>query len=49
MKRTERAELLSLSFDTVTMESAVAQCLELCRAPRTSHTVHHGQRLPPVH
>src|SRR4029079_16060294 len=39
MKRTERAELLGLSFDAVTMETAVARCLELCRAPRTSHTV----------
>jgi N-acetylglucosaminyldiphosphoundecaprenol N-acetyl-beta-D-mannosaminyltransferase len=39
MTRTERAELLGLSFDTVTMENAVAHCLEPCRAPRTSHTV----------
>jgi len=39
MTRTERAELLGLSFDTVTMENAVARCLEPCRAPRTSHTV----------
>jgi len=39
MKRSERADLLGLSFDTVTMETAVARCLELCRAPRTSHTV----------
>jgi N-acetylglucosaminyldiphosphoundecaprenol N-acetyl-beta-D-mannosaminyltransferase len=39
MKRTERAELLGLSFDTVTMETAVARCLEFCRAPRASHTV----------
>src|SRR5215831_6105254 len=39
MKRTERAELLGLSFDTVTMETAVARCLELCRAPRASHMV----------
>jgi N-acetylglucosaminyldiphosphoundecaprenol N-acetyl-beta-D-mannosaminyltransferase len=39
MNRTERAELLGLSFDTVTMETAVARCLELCRAPRASHTV----------
>ena len=38
-KSRERAELLGLSFDTVTMETAVARCLELCRAPRTSHTV----------
>ena len=39
MKRSERADLLGLSFYTVTMETAVARCLELCRAPRTSHTV----------
>jgi N-acetylglucosaminyldiphosphoundecaprenol N-acetyl-beta-D-mannosaminyltransferase len=39
MKRTQRAELLDLSFDAVTMETAVARCLEFCRAPRTSHTV----------
>jgi N-acetylglucosaminyldiphosphoundecaprenol N-acetyl-beta-D-mannosaminyltransferase len=35
----ERAELLGLSFDAVTMETAVARCLEFCRAPRSSHTV----------
>jgi N-acetylglucosaminyldiphosphoundecaprenol N-acetyl-beta-D-mannosaminyltransferase len=39
MKRIETAELLGLSFDLVTMETAVARCLEFCRAPRTSHTV----------
>jgi len=39
MNRRERAELLGLSFDMVTMETAVARCLELCRAPRASHTV----------
>jgi N-acetylglucosaminyldiphosphoundecaprenol N-acetyl-beta-D-mannosaminyltransferase len=39
MKSTERVELLGLSFDAVTMETAVARCLEFCRAPRTSHTV----------
>jgi exopolysaccharide biosynthesis WecB/TagA/CpsF family protein len=39
MKHTERAELLGLSFDTVTMEAAVARCLDLCRGPRTSHMV----------
>jgi N-acetylglucosaminyldiphosphoundecaprenol N-acetyl-beta-D-mannosaminyltransferase len=39
MKRTERSELLGLAFDAVTMETAVARCLEFCRAPRTSHTV----------
>jgi N-acetylglucosaminyldiphosphoundecaprenol N-acetyl-beta-D-mannosaminyltransferase len=36
---TERAELLGLSFDAVTMESAVARCLEFCHAPRASHVV----------
>ena len=39
MKRTERAELLGLSFDAVTIETAVARCLEFCGTPRTSHTV----------
>jgi N-acetylglucosaminyldiphosphoundecaprenol N-acetyl-beta-D-mannosaminyltransferase len=39
MKHTERAELLGLSFDAVTMETAVAWCLDLCRARRASHTV----------
>jgi len=39
MKRIETAELLGLSFDPVTMETAVARCLEFCRGPRTSHTV----------
>lgn len=39
MKHTERAELLGLSFDAVTMETTVARCLDLCRGPRTSHTV----------
>ena len=39
MKHTGRAELLGLAFDTVTMESALARCLELCRAPRASHLV----------
>src|SRR6516225_11095216 len=39
MKRTEMAELLGLSFDTVTMETAVARCIGLCRAPRASHMV----------
>src|SRR3954467_13614420 len=39
MRRTQRAQLLGLSFDTVTMETAVARCLELCCAPRTSHLV----------
>ena len=39
MARANRAELLGLSFDAVTMETAVARCLEACRAPRASHTV----------
>jgi len=39
MNHTERADLLGLSFDTVTMDAAVARCLELCRPPRISHTV----------
>jgi N-acetylglucosaminyldiphosphoundecaprenol N-acetyl-beta-D-mannosaminyltransferase len=39
MKRMERAELLGLSFDAVTLETAVARCLAFCRTPRTSHTV----------
>ena len=39
MNRTDTAELLGLSFDTVTMETAVARCLELCRAPRASHMI----------
>ena len=36
---TDRAELLGLTFDAVTMETAVARCLEFCRAPRASHVV----------
>jgi N-acetylglucosaminyldiphosphoundecaprenol N-acetyl-beta-D-mannosaminyltransferase len=39
MKHSDTAELLGLSFDTVTMDAAVARCIALCRAPRTSHTV----------
>lgn len=39
MKRTEKAELLGLSFDAVTMEIAVARCLEFCHALRAPHTV----------
>jgi N-acetylglucosaminyldiphosphoundecaprenol N-acetyl-beta-D-mannosaminyltransferase len=39
MKRIERAELLGLSFDAVTMDIAVARCLEYCHAPRASHTI----------
>lgn len=33
------AELLDLSFDAVTIDTAVTRCLEFCRAPRTAHTV----------
>jgi exopolysaccharide biosynthesis WecB/TagA/CpsF family protein len=35
----ERAELLGLRFDTLTMDDAVERCIELCRAPRASHTI----------
>lgn len=30
---------MGLSFDAVTMETAVARCLEFCHAPRASHVV----------
>src|SRR5262245_2447527 len=39
LKRTDKAELLGLAFDAVTMDDAVAWCLEMCRAPRTSRMV----------
>jgi N-acetylglucosaminyldiphosphoundecaprenol N-acetyl-beta-D-mannosaminyltransferase len=39
MSRAERAELLDLSFDAVSMETAVKRCVELCQGPRTSHIV----------
>jgi N-acetylglucosaminyldiphosphoundecaprenol N-acetyl-beta-D-mannosaminyltransferase len=39
MKRAEKAELLGLSFDAVTIANAVARCLEFCRAPRTPHMI----------
>jgi N-acetylglucosaminyldiphosphoundecaprenol N-acetyl-beta-D-mannosaminyltransferase len=39
MRRTATAELMGLSFDAVTMDTAVARCLNLCRAPRSSHTI----------
>jgi N-acetylglucosaminyldiphosphoundecaprenol N-acetyl-beta-D-mannosaminyltransferase len=39
MKHSEQIELLGLSFDAVTMETAVTRCLDLCRAPRSSHTL----------
>jgi len=35
----ERAQLLGLAFDTVTMEEAVARCVAMCHAERTSHMV----------
>jgi N-acetylglucosaminyldiphosphoundecaprenol N-acetyl-beta-D-mannosaminyltransferase len=35
----EKAELLGLSFDAVTMETALSRCLEFCHAPRASHVV----------
>ncbi len=34
-----KVSLMGLNFDVVTMESAVARCLEFCRGPRSSHTV----------
>src|SRR5262245_58335576 len=39
LMRTDKAELLGLTFDAVTMDGAVARCLEMCRAPRRSHMV----------
>src|ERR1700722_10366861 len=39
MNRTERADLLGLSFDAVSMETAVNRCVELCSEPRNSHTI----------
>jgi exopolysaccharide biosynthesis WecB/TagA/CpsF family protein len=38
-KSAERAELMGLAFDTVTIETAVARCLELCQAPPSSNTI----------
>ena len=35
----KQAELLGLTFDVITMDAAVARCLELCREPRSSHMV----------
>jgi N-acetylglucosaminyldiphosphoundecaprenol N-acetyl-beta-D-mannosaminyltransferase len=37
--RTERAELLGLTFGLVSMDQAVARCLEWCRASRVAHTL----------
>jgi len=39
MSHTEKAQLLGLSFDAVTIDTAVARCLEFCSASRASHTV----------
>jgi N-acetylglucosaminyldiphosphoundecaprenol N-acetyl-beta-D-mannosaminyltransferase len=39
MNRTERADLLGLSFDAVSMETAVNRCVGLCGEPRNSHTI----------
>ncbi|HUB12746.1 MAG TPA: WecB/TagA/CpsF family glycosyltransferase [Acetobacteraceae bacterium] len=39
MSRTEQSQMLGLSFDPVTMDAAVARCLEFCNGPRASHTV----------
>jgi poly-beta-1,6-N-acetyl-D-glucosamine synthase len=36
---TAHAELMGLKFDTVTIEGAVARCLELCHEPPSSNTV----------
>jgi hypothetical protein len=39
MTRAERTDLLGLWFDAITMETALARCLEFCHAPRVSQTV----------
>ena len=39
MRHTATAELMGLAFDAVPMDAAVARCLDLCRAPRSSHTI----------
>src|SRR5215475_1679605 len=39
MRHSEKVDLLGLSFDAVSMDAAVARCLELCREARTSHTI----------
>jgi len=36
---TEKAKLLGLAFDTVTMTEAVARCLAMCHTERSSHLV----------
>lgn len=35
----EKSHLLGLSFNAVTMDEALRQCMELCRGPRATHTV----------
>jgi poly-beta-1,6-N-acetyl-D-glucosamine synthase len=39
MKRSDRAELLGVTFDIISMDATVLRCLELCLAPRASHTI----------
>jgi exopolysaccharide biosynthesis WecB/TagA/CpsF family protein len=35
----DRAQLMGLPFDLLTMDRTVAKCIEMCRAPRASHTI----------
>jgi exopolysaccharide biosynthesis WecB/TagA/CpsF family protein len=35
----EKAELLGISIDNISMDAVVARCVDMCLAPRTSHTV----------
>ena len=39
MRGGRQAELLGLSFEPMTMEAVVGQCLEWCRGVRSAHTV----------
>ncbi|QIP05496.1 WecB/TagA/CpsF family glycosyltransferase [Bradyrhizobium symbiodeficiens] len=39
MRHTATAQLMGLAFDAVPMDAAVDRCLDMCRAPRSSHTV----------
>lgn len=39
IQRVDRVELLGLSFDALTMDTAVERCIEICRGPRSSHTI----------
>jgi len=39
MMDTQKAELLGLSLDAVTLETVAVRCLEFCRGPRMSHTI----------